>query len=419
MLGSLPITATFSGKHFVRMIRGRVTRRLLAVALSAVGLLACCSVTSFIRSGGGVGVADGPGRPKVRLAWRASTGALRSSAFASNGRFLCTVKPDGTLSVYSSSGTRRFSARIPGATDAVVTGDARYTLAYSRRNPANSTLVFLDATGAKFWQTEVDGAVWSADACATPGGARFAVGTGRNYVYIIDLGENRRRYRRWRAPGAVSSVALVAGGDEVIYATWQRSVIGRATVRGRKTWENSTEPCSIHYVQVLGSEDRILARAVPYRPGADGVYTLLSGAGDVISRGALPASENARVLVAPNGRYVCVGTDRLIRHKGKCMRERHAMLLDDSGRVLCDKGSPFFRAEPVHVTSAGYVLLMSDRQELFTLSPTGRLSPALKTSAPMTHGASSRDGSRLLFQSKGGSLLMVSASHNDAAAVQE
>lgn len=419
MLGSLPISATFLGKHFIRMIRGRVTRRLVAVAISAVGLLACCSVTSFIRSGGGVGVADGPGRPKVWLAWQASTGSLRSSSFASNGRFLCAMRPDGTLSVYTSSGTRRFSAVVPGATDAVVTGDGHYTLAYSRRNPTNSTLVFLDSSGAKLWQTEVDGAVWSADACAMPGGARFAVGTGQRHIYIIDVGDNRRRYHRWRAPGAVSSVALIAGGDEVVYATWQRSVLGRATVRGRKTWENSAEPSSVHYVQVLESEDRLLARAVPNRPGADGVYALLNGAGEVISRGTLLASENARVLVAPNGRYVCVGADKLIKHKGKSMRERHAVLLDDSGRVLCDKGSPFFRAEPVHVTSAGYVVLMNDRQELFTMSPTGRLSPALKTPTRVERSASSRDGSRLLLQSKSGSLLLVSASHSDAAAAQQ
>lgn len=397
------------------MLRGRITRRIIVMATLAVGLLVCCSIVSLIRTGGNTDVAKDPGPPIVRLSPGIDVGLVRSVSFSPCGRFFSTVKNDGTVTVHTSSGRQLFSVKVPDATDAVLSHDGRFALAYSRLDPTNGNLTFLDSQGRVCWQLQVAGAVWSADAYSTDRGARFVVGTGERYIYVIDIADKRRNFRRWRVPGAVTSVVFTAQGDHIIYATWQDSVIGRCTLRGGNIWQQDAESSSLHYIERLERADRILVRAVPNRFGTDGSYMLLDGAGERISNGELSADENARVLAAPNGQYLCIGVDKLIRHKGKSMRERHAVLLDASGNVLCEKGSPFFQADPILVTTRGYVLLSNPKHEIFTMSPTGHLKSSLKLSSAISRMVASRDGSRLLLQCRDGSLYILSASYNDAA----
>lgn len=397
------------------MLRGRITRRIIVMAMLAIGFLMCCSIVSLIRTGSNTNIAKDPGPPIVRLSPRIDAGKVRSVSFSPCGKFFSTVKDDGVVTVYDASGRQLFSVKVPEATDVVLSHGGCFALAYSRLNPTNGNLTFLDSQGRVCWQLQVAGAVWSADACSTDKGARFAVGTGERYIYVIDIAGRRRNFRRWRVSGAVTSVAFTEQGDQIIYATWQDSIIGRCTLRGGNIWQQNAESSSLHYIERLKKADRILVRAVPNRFGTDGSYVLLDGAGDRISDGELSADGKARVLVASNGQYLCIGLDKLIRHKGKSMRERHAVLLDASGNVICEKGSPFFQVDPILVTMHGYVLLSNPKQEIFTMSPRGHLERVVKLPSPISRTLASYDSSQLLLQCRDGGLYILSASYNDAA----
>jgi len=397
------------------MLRSQITRRIIVMSILAIGFLMCCSIVSLVRTGGSTDVAKDPGPPIIRLSPKIDAGKVRSVSFSPCGKFFSTVKDGGIVTVYNVSGQRLFSVKVPGATDVVLSHGGYFALACSRLNPTNGNLTFLDSQGRVCWQLKVAGAVWSADACSTDKGAQFAVGTGEKYIYVIDIADKRRKFRRWRVPGAVTSVAFTAQGDQIVYATWQDSIIGRCTLRGGNIWQRNAESSSLHYIERLIQTDRILVRAVPNRLGTDGSYVLLDGAGDKISEGKLSAEGKAKVLAASNGQYLCIGLDRLIRHKGKSMRERHAVLLDASGKVICEKGSPFFQANPILVTIHGYVILSNPKNEIFTMSPRGDLEHALKLPSAISRTLASYNSSRLILQCRDGGIYILSASYNSTA----
>jgi hypothetical protein len=291
----------------------------------------------------------------------------------------------------------------------VVTDDGRYAMAYSALDPANRSLTFLDSTGRVCWKVNVVGAVWSADALGRPDGGTFVAGTGERYVYVIELGRHRRRHRRWRADGAVVSASIDPRGREVTYGTWQKSGVARATLRGRRIWEADARPTDLSYVEALHSSDRVLVRGVSNRPGAGGEFAMLDVRGETVSRGAMAPLEASRVIAAPNGRFVCIAQNKLISHKGKSLRERHAVLLDSAGQTICDKGSLFFQAEPLMVTSDGVVLLTSGKRALFTMTPSGKLATAVTVPAPVERCYPCRDGHSALIQCRGGRLCLLSS----------
>ena len=87
------------------------------------------------------------------------------------------------------------------------------------------------------WRRGVSGAVWSADVLPRANGDCFVLGTGEGYVYALEIGKRTQKYRRWRAPGAVVSVAADCDNDRVAIGTWQDASICRANLRGRRDWE--------------------------------------------------------------------------------------------------------------------------------------------------------------------------------------
>ncbi len=400
------------------MLRSRPTRRIIVMVTMVACLLICCSIVSLIRKGSNTGIAYDPGPPIVRLSPRIDAGMIKSLSFSPCGKFFSTVADDGIVTVYTLSGRKLFSAKVSDATDAILSNDGSFTLAYSRLDPTNGNLTFLDSQGQVCWKLQVAGAVWSADACSTDRGAIFVVGTGERYIYVINIAGRKRNFRRWRVSGAVTSVVFAARGNQIIYATWQDSVIGRCTLRGGNIWQREVESSSLHYIERLEQADRILVRAVPNKFGDNSSYLLFDGAGDEISNVELPADGKACVLAAPNGQYLCIGIDKLIRHKGKSMRERHSVLLDASGNLICEKGSPFFQADPILVTASGYVLLSSLKHEIFTMSPKGHLKSSLKLPSAISSMVASRDGSHLLLRCLDGGLYILSVSYNDAATAQ-
>jgi hypothetical protein len=228
------------------------------------------------------------------------------------------------------------------------------------------------------------------------GHSTFVAGTGDGYVYVIDVEGRRRHYRRWRAPGAVTSLAININGDRVYLGTWQKSGVCEATIRGRQVWSIDGSPSDIQQVDALALSSSLLVRGVPCRAGSDGEYVVLDCCGKILSRGTISAKERTRVIASPNGAYVCVGHEELIEHKGKSMREKRAVLLDAFGKQICETGSFFFQANPVLVTNNGTTLLCNGKGVLLALSPSGKLTPALRLPGPLDQIVCSRDGSRVL-----------------------
>jgi len=391
------------------MLRSRVATRLTMALMATGTLVACIAVISFVRRGERSVAAAVRPAPRFKIAWQSNVGPLTWLSYSPNGEFFCAVMAKGDVSVYSSSGARHYTVRLPDVTSAVVTDDGRLLMAYSARDPSGSTLTFLDSAGRVYWTVKASGAIWAADVHGDAGRATFVAGTGEKYVYVIELGRHRKHYRRWRAAGAVTSAAIDPGGQEVTFATWQRSTIARATLRGRRLWEIEAQPASIQRIEALDSTDRILVCGAPNKPGVDGEFALLDQAGNTVTRGTISACENTRVLAAPNGRYVCLAQDRLIEHKGKSMREKHAVLLDSGGRTVIDKGSLFFQADPLLVTRDGAVLLAGAKNAVFGMSASGDLEVMAKVPARITRCVASRDRTRALIECSGGKLIMLAA----------
>ena len=97
-------------------------------------------------------------------------------------------------------------------------------------------------------------------------------------------------------------------------------------------------------------------------------------------------------------------------HKGKSMPEKHAVLIDQRGGRLWEKGSPFFQAGPVLVTDTGFVLLSDGKNALFAVSPSGEMQRCWKIPAGIEQSAASRDGSRLLLKCHDGMVYVLRVS---------
>lgn len=336
--------------------------------------------------------------PKPVMAWSARIPHISSLSISPDGRFVGIVSNGGKVMCYSISGSQIWSTDLPGATDVIISPGAEYALAFCRLNSCETTVTFFDSEGRTHWSRKITGAIWSADACKTKDGARFVVGTGEKYVYVFDIGKNRRDYRRWRAPGVVVTISLDASGENVTFGTWQDSAIVRSTARGRQIWKTQADGRALQHVQTLPQSDCVLLRSIPNRVRAVGEFALLDCKGKRIWSGNIRPSYKDRVLVSPGGEYVCVGYTKAISHKGAVEKEEHAVLYDSGGHELWDKGSLFFTARPLLVTKGGMVLVAGAGNSLFRLGRSGEPEPSLKLPAAIVRSISSRDGKRLLVE---------------------
>ena len=187
-------------------------------------------------------------------------------------------------------------------------------------------------------------------------------------------------------------------------------MILRCDIAGRKLWQTDADPAGRSYIQLLEATDRSFVRFEPNRRAGDGTFAVLDSRGSSIWQGKISATEKTRVLPSPNGQYVSLGHVTTIKHKGKSMSEKHAVLLGPSGERLWEKGSLFFQADPLLVTSGGEVLLSDEKNSLFILRRNGDLQPLAKLPAPVRNYVSARDGSKLLLHCSDGSLCMFTVS---------
>jgi len=377
---------------------------ITAVVLAALALLGL-GVPALLRVGSESGSwAVSEKALQVKIAWKRNSPDLSYFAFAPGGRYFYTAARGGKLSVYSADGKPYYSTTIAGCDRLALSPNAGWALAYKCLNPADSTIVFLDSQGHAFWKTSVTGAVWSADVCAIADGARFVVGTGKRCAYVYDLTKTGRRYKWWRTPGVVVSINIDPNGNNVSYGTWQDSAIARANIDGSELWRRDLDAASLHYLQALDSSDRMLLRSVPNCRAADGEFCVLDASGGVVWRGELNAASRARVICSPNGRFVCLGLVQSMEHKGKSVCENHAALYDESGKKLWEKGSMFFQAEPLAVTSSGEAILTDARGGLFIVRGKGELESSVKLPGSVVRSTQSHDGSALLVQCSDGNL---------------
>lgn len=349
--------------------------------------------------------------PVVRVGWSIPTNEIRNIAFSKSGGYVSIISRDGSVAHYDSYGERHFSTIIAGADRTVASPDGSYTLAYSFRNPANTTLTFLDASGAVYWQMDVSGAVWSADAGLCKDGSCFVIGTGSRHVYVITVGHNTKRFRRWRTDGAVCSVTLDSACKNITYGTWQTSSICRLNLEGHKDWEVEPDPANLQYVQSLGNSDRLFIRSIPNNSSLDGEAALMEPDGTSLTPLRLDASRVIHAIPSPDGEYVCVSHCKTIQHSGKSMIEKHATLYDCEGRQLWDKGSILLQATPILVTKGGFVLVSSGKNALLAVSPAGKIEQVCKLPAAVVGSTASWDGSRAMITCANGRAYCLSVLH--------
>ncbi|MCE5198982.1 WD40 repeat domain-containing protein [bacterium] len=385
--------------------------------MTAVLLLMCCALPVFVRktrtgSQGNVQAsAQASTKPsKVALRWKTSVNGIRHMSFSPSSHHLCIITDTGETLYNTSTGSMLYTTTIPDVDQFILSPDANYAIAYSAMDSANTTCTLIDSNGRVCWKMDVGGAIWSADACKVDGGARFVVGTGSKRVYIIDISHDKKRYQRWRAPGAVVSVSLDPAGERVVVGTWQKSKVQCRSIDGDRIWELDADSANLVHVQHLHSADRIAVCSQPNKRSIDGAFALIDVDGNPIWQGAIDASGKCRVYFSPDGRYVCLGRSNLIRHKGKSTFEKHAVLLDVQGNQLWDKGSLFFQINPLLVTSAGEVLVCNEKNELFVVNGAGNPQPSIRIPSAIVESVCSRDGSLCALRCANGVVYMLRVS---------
>lgn len=387
----------------------RLNSLIKFMPLLALSLI-CCGIAGLIYIGNNSSAIAKQNAPKVSIDWELPIGPIKHLAFSSCGKFVYVFTADNVLCAYTSSGAKSFEVRDSWADRIVVCPGGKYAMLYSHINPAKQTLTFLDSQGNVYWKLNVSGAVWCADASFSQDRAKFVVGTGQGYVYVVELGERRKRYKRWRVPGAVTSINIDSDAKNITLGTWQESAIMRTTESGKRAWERAANPTCLQYVDLLYASNRVVVRSVPNKYGSDGALIVLDGDGGRIWQRSIDNIEKTRILAAPNGEYYCLGYSKSIEHKGNSINERHGILLNASGRKIWDKGSLFFQSDPICVTNNGCVLLSDGKKNLFTMTSSGDMDPSIKLPADIQRSIPSRDGFRLILYCSNGKLYMLRVS---------
>ena len=392
------------------MLKSFFTKRNIMLVLVLVFVAIVCAVAAYTLANKQSSHMASGKDSKARIAWRIHTTDVAYLAIAPGGQYFCTVDRKNDLIVYTIAGKQCYSAVIAGMDRAIVSPDGSCALAYSYLDASTTRVVLLDSTGQVCWKMNVSGAIWSADACLADGGSRFVVGTGLRCIYVFEVRGDTRRYRWWRTPGAVVSLSIAPDTKSMIYGTWQDSALVRADFDGNKLWQRQLDSASLHYVEQLDSQDRLMLQSTPNRRGVDGEFSLIDADGVMIWKGILDVSAGTHVVSSPDGRFLCLGYRQVIEHRGKSVSEKHAILFDESGERLWEKGSMFFQSDPKLVTSNGEALLSDSRGALFVVRRNGVMEGLGKMPAPIIRSAVSRDGKSMLLLCADDSLSKIEVS---------
>ncbi|MDH7600626.1 MAG: DUF6476 family protein [Armatimonadota bacterium] len=385
------------------MLRSRTTVLLTLVVVGVVVLAGCVAVVSFVRARLNLTpIPQAP--PKFRIERQVLPDGVRNIRCSPNGGAYCIVTRGGGVYVFNRRGAVRYSVRLEDATAALVTDDAGCAVVYSERDPSRTLVTFLNSAGRRIWKLSVRGAVWCCDVFGDAHRAVFVVGTGKAYVYVVEISPGNVRYRRFRVPGAVSSIMLDRRDESVLVATWQRSSIGRYTLNGRCVWRIEGRPDLVYQVHATGFPDKAIAYGRPLVFGITGELCALAG-GTVLWRRDIGSAACLDVVFACEGDCVCLAQESVISHEGRSVKEKRAVLLDGSGRVLADKGSLFFGVRPLMVTRQCGVLLCGNEKALFSMNSAGKLDKVAVLPSRVVDYAVSDNGELVLLECAGGILI--------------
>jgi WD40 repeat protein len=299
-------------------------------------------------------------------------------------------------------------------------------LAYSRMNPACTTVRILDATlgPRKSVLLPLQGAVWSA--AITPDGNQAVIGTGNSLLYCFPLRQDAvfpgAPISLPGIPETVDVAAHKSGAkgnalDTVaLLGTWQDGGVCAWGLDRLPRWRHGEQIPDYSYVVALsqdGSTGAAVAARGPHRESARlHVWDM--------STGKLLFIENLHgfdphIAVSTNGQQIAVTYSRADgQNEGFAPRpnegiERKVMLFDRTGRHLFEeKGGVFFSPELIGISADGTRVMVRDPQgTIWTLDNHGRTIARL--TAPSKAGQllrvlTTRDGNYMLLYRGDGTL---------------
>jgi len=346
-------------------------------------------------------------RYRVELGATIRVGRVRSVVLSPRGDLITVAPLSGGIRWYSISGESLGCARPEGFDTGLVSPGGELALFYSYRHPYNTRVIFTRPSGEIFWQRSVSGAVWCAAAGEDQDGPVMAVGTGKGYIYIFRVSDRRKRYVRWRLKGAIVSLDFDSDSKSVFHGTWHDSFIGRYTLRGCRLWRMESTTASLQYVEALTEKNRLFVVSTPNVRGRASEYTLFTAGGRILREGIIGPEPGSRIVHSPNGDYICRGYHKLISHKNKSVREKHAVLYDSTGAVVWDKGSLIMPVCPVLVTRRGTVLVTDGNKSLYFVERSGDVRPSIELPSRIVSSIGARDASKAVFYCADGRLRVV------------
>ncbi|MDX1933907.1 MAG: hypothetical protein SFU56_15010 [Capsulimonadales bacterium] len=370
----------------------------------------------------------GNGHLRFEPIWQLSAPALVDLAIAPNGESVAWVDRHGSIRRIDTE-TRRTVWETPPypRLDSLRLSTHGDVLAFSRLNPTQTSVRFLDAARGplKTALIPVQGAVWSA--AITPDGRQAVIGTGNSLLYFLPMRHNAIfAGTPITVPGIPESITATTlkvpqpapkGGTAeetvALVGTWEDGSVCAWGSDRLPRWIHEERRPDASY-QVTVSQDGSTAAAVayfgPHRESARlHVWDMTTGKLRFIEdlKGFAP-----QVAVSANGQQIAVTYARAKAGTGERPPdadrdvERKITLFDRAGRRLFEeKGGIFFAPELIGISADGRRLTVRDPHgTIWTLDHRGR------TIARLTSAGKSRQLLRALTTEDGRYLLLY---HSD------
>lgn len=340
--------------------------------------------------------------PTLMATGHVAIGQARFWGLSASGRFLCTMDNSGLLRLCETRSREVFRVAVPGCDTATVAPSGRWVIAYARMNTEAPRVTFIGANGKTVTSVSVNGAVWCSDAASAEDEDVFAVGTGNGTLFVFRNNGNGWRRKSYRAEGAIVSVGIDPGCNNVVIGCWQRSLIEKIDMDHRQLWQAAGDSQSLQDVSLLWGGQRLFLQSRPNNPLKVGHYGMLDSDGATLW--TLPTCFTAaeRFHPSPSGDFVAVAYSRPITNKDKVLYERHCEIVDPNGEVLVDKGSLFSDIRPIMMTDSGYAIVHNTNKSLMSLGVTSDLKPLAQVQSKIVDSRESKDGSTLAVRCEDG-----------------
>lgn len=374
-------------------------------------LLACLTCTCLLIlpdacqiDNGNAGVAaDRPVRAvNVVTAWKVQVQPVSSISIAPDSSVFATVDPGGKITRRDMTGKAIWERKVENATNVVVSAEGEMIAAFSRLNPADTTVTVLSPDGSVRIRQKLSGAIWCA--AVAPKEPIFAFGTGDGRVYVFNVEKERWRYTRWKVEGVITSLDFFPDGEKVAFGTWQDSVFGVAELGGKKIWEQPGDPDKLYYVQVGAGGKDVIVVGTPNRRLPIAELSLYAADNHLLWTRSVDGLDVATDLSGASN-YAAVSYKKTIEHKGKDAPARYVTLINSKGEEVWEKGGLFFKPRLSVLSRDG--VLVYDEHALYGLDLSGKVSSMLKMPATVRLCQSDLLGKRTLVYCGDGHLYCI------------